>query len=226
MTDNDYSRRLLSSAFNIYITNTRARSINIKRKAKSQKKGGSGKTGCRNKLHINLGVFWGALWAQLIPQPPSDNCSHKHCALIGSSLCCALSASPRQRWSRGSSGSRRRARWITHSWPSTPARTNSSSVPGIVNQQFFFFLNSLRSFFSSSPSSSFLVRPFIVLSFVSQRLSESSDRFLYRCFQNREKNALRIVVFVKPSQMRACIDVFVAIFIGLWHWIEKGISQI
>lgn len=39
-------------------------------------------------------MFWGALWAQLIPQPPSDNCSHKHCALIGSPLCCALSAPP------------------------------------------------------------------------------------------------------------------------------------
>lgn len=34
-------------------------------------------------------------------------------------------------------------------------------------------------------------------------------------FKTGRKIALRIVVFVEPSQMRVCVDVFVAIFIGL-----------
>lgn len=221
MTDNNYSRCLLSGAFNIYITNARARSINIKRKAKSQKKGGSRKTGCRNKLHINLGVFWGALWARLIPQPPSDNCSHKHCALIGSPLCCALSASPRQRWSRGSSGSRRRARWITHSWPLTPARTNWSSVPGIVNQHFssafFFFLIPSGLFFllllllfSSILLLSCLLFPSIWVRAVTD--------FSIDVFKTGRKMLWGLLSLSSPAKcVCVCVDVFVAIFIGLWH---------
>lgn len=207
--DNDYSRRLLSSAFNIYITNARARSINIKRKAKSQKKGGSRKTRCRNKLHINLGVFWAALWAQLIPQPPSDNCSHKHCALIGSPLCCALSAPPpplpeMEPWifrfkAEGT---------VDYSQLTFDPGQNKLIVGARYRKPAFFFC--VFFFFFKFPLVFFLLlllfSSVLLLScLLFIRLSESGDRFLYRCFQNWEKNALRIVVFVKPSQVRVCV---------------------
>lgn len=80
-------------------------------------------------------------------------------------LCCCVLWCRWQRWSRGSSGSRQKARWITHSWPLTPARTNWSSVPGNPNQVLFFSfvlplpLCSLLSF-------SFVVCPFIVMYFI------------------------------------------------------------
>lgn len=60
--------------------------------------------------------------------------SPQHCL---AHLCCVLWYFW-QRWSLGSPSSRRRARWITHSWPSTPARTNWSSEPGNPYVTFIF----------------------------------------------------------------------------------------
>lgn len=50
-----------------------------------------------------------------------------------------------QKWSRGCSGSKQTAQWITHSWPLTPVRTNWLSVPGNPKPALFFF-NSLIQF--------------------------------------------------------------------------------
>lgn len=52
-----------------------------------------------------------------------------NCALWLADCCCVLCCLW-QGWSHGFSGSKRRARWITPSWPLTQGRTNWSSVPG------------------------------------------------------------------------------------------------
>lgn len=46
----------------------------------------------------------------------------------------------------------------------------------------------------------------------------SNDRFLYRCFQKPEKNALGTIVFVKPSQVCVCVCLQFFLWIRLWIW--------
>lgn len=103
---------------------------------------------------LTLWVFWAISYSS--PLNTANSSTLLSSAVINSALwlahCCCVLCCRWQRWSRGSSGSRQRARWITHSWPLTLDRTNWSSVPGIASHIRVCFL-----FLSFSLSLSFFL---------------------------------------------------------------------
>lgn len=78
--------------------------------------------------------------------------------------CCRVLCCLWQRWSRGFSGSKQKARWITPSWPLTQGRMNWSSVPGKSHVCLSSCLVSvLLSSTTPTPGPAFVDQPFIAI---------------------------------------------------------------
>ena len=141
-------------------------------------------------------------------------------AVVNSALwlahCCCVLWSRWQRWSRGSSGSRQRARWITHSWPLTPARTNWSSVPGNPYLSLSFSLPSCLCLLLSVFLWSCLSFPCFFQCLLVHCMS--NDQFLYRCLQKPEKNGFGDcfqVYCLCQAQPSVCVCVYMCMCVCL-----------